>query len=74
MHEEQIATNEQKEIQPSNQVELDVSKSISFDDFKKSLGLSANKYTDEQIECMRMTCDKIADLFFDAWLNKINAA
>ena len=70
----QIVTNEQEETRPSDQAELGVSKSISFEDFKKSLGLSANKYTNEQIECMRMACDKIADLFFDAWLNKRNAA
>lgn len=71
----QIITNEQQEIrQPSDQADLSVSKTLSFEDFKKSLGQNANKYSDEQIESMRMLCDKIADLVFDAWLNKRNAA
>jgi len=47
---------------------------VPFDNFKKSLGQTANKYTDEQIEQMRLDCDKIADLVFDAWLKKRNAA
>ena len=47
---------------------------LSFDDFKKSLGLGANKYSDEEIERMRIICDRIADLFFDSWLNKKNSA
>ena len=74
MNADKIITNKQEIIRPSDQVKLSVSKSLSFEDFKKSLGQSANKYTDDQIENMRIACDKIADLFFDTWLNKRNAA
>ena len=47
---------------------------VSFDDFKKSLGLAASKYSNEEIERMRVVCDKIADAFFDSWLHKRNSA
>jgi hypothetical protein len=74
MGENQISTNEKEEIRLNNQAGLDVSKVLPFEDFKKSLGRAADKYNDEQIETMRVTCDRIADLAFDAWLNGRNAA
>lgn len=46
---------------------------ISFDDFKKSLGESSTKYSDEQIEQIRGAFDKMADIFFDDWLYRRNA-
>ena len=68
-------SKEQKTIpQPNDRADLNVSKGLPFKDFKKSLGQAADKYTDEQIERMRIICDKIADLVFDSWLNKRNAA
>jgi len=44
----------------------------SFEDFKKALGPSANKYTDEQLRRMLIALDGIADKYFDIWLEKIN--
>ena len=74
MEEGQII-NEQQETQgPSNRADLNTPNGLPFDDFKRALGQAANKYTDEQIERMRIICDKIADLVFDSWLNKRNAA
>jgi len=66
--------NKQVGIQPINRTDLTISKSIPFDDFKKALGSATNKYTDKQIEQMRLICDKIADLTFDTWLNKKKTA
>lgn len=74
MRKNQTTTNRQKETQPSNQAELDVSKTLPFEDFKESLGQAADKYSDEQIETMRIVCDKMASLAFDTWLNRRNAA
>ena len=74
MQASQITINRETEIQPSDQADLSVPKILSFDDFKKALGQAANKYTDAQIDQMRLACDKIADLVFDAWLNKRNRA
>ena len=48
------------------------SSSLSFEDFKRSLGVGANKYTDEQIERIRSVFDKIADATFDKWLLQRN--
>lgn len=45
---------------------------LTFADFKKSLGDSSNKYSDDEIEVLRITLDKIADHFFSNWLNKKN--
>ena len=45
---------------------------VSFDDFKNALGLAAKKYTDFQIDKMRVSLDRFADLFFDDWLSKRN--
>jgi len=70
----QIITSKQKKTKPSNQVGFDVSKGIPFEDFRKSLGQTADKYNDEQIETMRIACDRIADIAFDTWLNRRNAA
>ncbi len=41
---------------------------LSFDDFKKSLGVGAQKYSDEQIEKIRVIFDQMADVIFDSWL------
>lgn len=46
---------------------------VSFEEFKKSLGSAASNYTDEQIERMLVAFDRFADVFFDHWLEKINA-
>jgi hypothetical protein len=45
---------------------------ISFEDFKRSLGVEVNNYNDEQIEQIRVTFDMLADRFFDDWLYKRN--
>jgi truncated hemoglobin YjbI len=41
-----------------------------FEAFKKSLGTSVSKYTDEQLHRMRIALDGIADTYFDIWLEK----
>ena len=46
---------------------------VSFEEFKKSLGTLADKYTDEQIKRMLFVIDGIADKFFNNWLDKTNA-
>ncbi len=46
---------------------------LSFGDFKKSLGASVVKYTDAEIEEIRVLCDRIADVHFEDWLTEINA-
>ena len=46
---------------------------LSFDDFKRSLGASAAKYSDAQIDQIRITFDRIADAVFDGWLKRQNA-
>lgn len=75
MQTEQTATTEQKNInQPDDSTGLGLPGSLPLEDFKKSLGPAAGKYTEEQIERMSAVFDKIADLVFDAWLNKKNAA
>lgn len=51
-----------------------VDAAVSFEDFKTSLGAAATKYTDQEIERMRLMCDQIADVVFDTWLVKRNAA
>ena len=71
---DQITTNKDEEHGLNDRDKSDVSRVLSFEEFKKSLGPSANKYTNEQIENMRIVCDKIADIIFDSWLNKRNAA
>lgn len=47
---------------------------VSFDEFKKAIGPEAIKYTDEQIDQMRLMCDQIANAFFDTWLVEQNRA
>lgn len=44
----------------------------SFEEFKRALGPSASKYTDEQLHRMLIALDGIADKYFDIWLEKIN--
>lgn len=47
---------------------------VSFEEFKEAMGPDAAKYTDEQIDQMRLVCDQIANAFFDTWLVKQNPA
>jgi hypothetical protein len=63
-------TNEQQIKRPFDQVDFNVNNSLSFSDFKNSLGSAANNHSDEEIEKARISCDKIADLLFDAYLAK----
>lgn len=49
-----------------------VSEMLSFVDFKRSLGLEATNYSDEQIDALRVAFDKIADITFDRWLLQKN--
>jgi hypothetical protein len=46
---------------------------VTFDEFKKSLGPVASKYSDEEIERQRIVADQMADVFFDIWLRKRNS-
>jgi hypothetical protein len=46
---------------------------LSFKEFKKALGPAAAKYTDAQINQMRLICDRLADAVFDDWLSERNA-
>lgn len=47
---------------------------VTFDEFKAALGSAAAKYTDEQINHMRLTCDKLADVLFERWIKEVNQA
>ena len=47
---------------------------LSFEDFKNSLGPAKDNYSDEEIERMRIVCDKIADIAFNEWLYSRKAA
>ncbi|MEK7113464.1 MAG: hypothetical protein AAB873_01415 [Patescibacteria group bacterium] len=69
-------TKNEHKVTPENNGSGEFSNSteLSFEEFKKSLGPESSKYTDEQIEQMRITCDRIADLFFDNWLREKNSA
>ena len=46
---------------------------LPFDEFKKSLGIGATKYTDKQINEIRLVFDRIADAAFDKWLEHRNS-
>lgn len=50
----------------------DASSELSFDAFKKALGSAAAKYSDTEIEHMRVICDRLADVYFDSWLKRLN--
>jgi len=56
-----------------NNLNTDNDTQISLNDFKKSLGIASAKYSDEQIEQVRVVFDKMADIFFDGWLYRRNA-
>lgn len=43
---------------------------ISLKAFKASLGTAADGLSDEQIECIRVALDRIADVAFDRWAQK----
>ena len=43
---------------------------ISFEAFKASLGTTADELSDEQIECIRVAFDRMADIAFDHWVQK----
>ena len=42
-------------------------------EFKKALGPAATKHTDTELERIRDTFDRIADLTFNEWVRKRNA-
>ena len=44
---------------------------ISLEEFKKSLGKTAEKLTEEQILALRENQDKMAEIFFSIWLNSV---
>lgn len=45
----------------------------SFDEFKAALGPAAAKYSDAEIDEMRLLCERMADVVFDNWLGKVNS-
>jgi hypothetical protein len=59
-------------MKPEN--ETTTTEQLSFEDFKKSLGSASSKYSDQEIERIRVTFDGIANVFFDDWLQKRNSA
>jgi len=44
---------------------------ISREDFKKALGDKIHSIPEEEIEKMRIGMDKMADILFDIWNNKM---
>ena len=46
---------------------------LSFEEFRKTLGPSVHKYTDVQIDQMRLVFDRLADAVFTNWLRERNA-
>jgi hypothetical protein len=72
----------QREGAPDSQIEetgeectenIENSSTLSFNEFKKSLGIGATKYTDKQINEIRLVFDRIADATFDKWLEGRNS-
>lgn len=49
-----------------------VSKGLSFEAFKVSLGATAQELSDEEIEQLRLAFDRIADIAFDRFFFKRN--
>jgi hypothetical protein len=45
---------------------------INLEDFKKSLGKSASKMTEEDILKLRDLQDRLAELLFSSWKEKAN--
>ena len=45
---------------------------VPFEEFKRSLGLAASLYTDEEIDRIRIVFEQLADMTFDGWLRKKN--
>jgi len=54
--------------------ETTTSEQLSFEDFKKSLGSASSKYSDQEIERIRVVFDGIANICFDNWLRGRNSA
>lgn len=46
---------------------------VPFDEFKACLGPNASKYSDKEIDNIRIIFDKLADRAFDIWLNERNS-
>ena len=46
---------------------------VPLSDFKKSLGETANKMTEEQILILREQQDKLAEIFFAMWQEEVKA-
>lgn len=47
---------------------------LSLTDFKKQLGELANDYSDEQLKSLMEREEKLADLFFDIWIDRKKSA
>ena len=47
---------------------------ISLTKFKNVLGDTGQNMTDEEIRSLRDGLDKVADIIFDSWLEKVNSA
>jgi hypothetical protein len=47
---------------------------VSLTDFKKQLGELANDYSDEQLKSLMEREEKLADLFFDVWIDRKKSA
>ena len=45
---------------------------ISFEEFKKTLGVFANELSDKEIENIRYAFNRIADIAFDRWVTQKN--
>jgi hypothetical protein len=43
---------------------------VSFSDFKKQLGELADNYSNEHLKSLMEREDKLADLFFDLWIDR----
>ncbi len=46
---------------------------VSFEEFKNTLGKTANDYSDDEIEKIRVLFDCLAEVTFDSWLKKVNS-
>lgn len=70
-----VITNEYAELtKPNKRGVISELTALSFEEFKSALGQAKSKYTDEQIEYMRVVFDKLADRVFDDWLYSKNSA
>lgn len=47
---------------------------VTLTDFKKQLGKLADNYSDEQLKALMECEEKLADLFFDIWIDRKKSA